>query len=74
MEKSEMGTDCKSEQLRLISPKEFKEQFAPTVGLPTVRELFRREDFPSVRMGARLYTTPAAATEWLRAMNGKGQS
>jgi len=56
------------EQLKLISPKEFREQFAPSVGLPTIRDLFNRSDFPAVRMGTRLYTTPAAAAAWLESM------
>jgi len=56
------------EQLKLISPKEFREQFAPSVGLPTIRDLFNRADFPAVRMGTRLYTTPAAAAAWLESM------
>jgi hypothetical protein len=60
-----------TEQLRLISPKEFRERYAPSVGLPTVRELFHRADFPSVQMGSRLYTTPAAAVKWLEAMGSQ---
>ena len=56
------------EQLKLISPKEFRERFAPSVGLPTIRDLFNRADFPAVRMGTRLYTTPAAAAAWLESM------
>jgi hypothetical protein len=60
-----------NEQLKLISPREFRETYAPNVGIPTIRELFHREDFPSVKMGTRLYTTPAAARAWLESL---GQS
>ncbi len=58
----------KNEQLKLISPKEFRDAYAPSVGLPTIRELFHRDDFPSVQMGSRLYTTPAAAKVWLESL------
>lgn len=58
--------------LQLMSPKEFKESFAPMLSVATCRELFYREDFPAVKIGQRLFTTPAAAKSYLEKLE-KGE-
>jgi len=50
---------------KMISPKEYKELFAPKIGIAKIRELFKEEGFPAVQIGAYHYTTVAAAKEWL---------
>jgi hypothetical protein len=53
---------------QVITPKQFRDQFAPGLSLPAVRNLFNIEGFPAVKMGERYYTTPAAALAWLQTM------
>lgn len=56
----------------VIGPKEFKQLYAPTMGIESVRSLFKTEGFPSFTTGTgepnkrvQLYTTVAAAEKWL---------
>jgi hypothetical protein len=55
-------------ELELISPSVFRDEFAPNMGLPSVRALFSLEDFPSVKLGNRHCTTRKAAKSWLSSM------
>ena len=58
--------------LQLLTPKEFRDEFAPSLSVESVRCLFRREGFPSIQLGKRYYTTRAAAVAWLSDMGGNG--
>jgi hypothetical protein len=55
-------------ELQLISPEAFRDVFAPSMGVTSVRELFRREDFPAIKIGNRYFTTIKAAEIWLSSM------
>lgn len=55
----------------LIGPKEFKELYAPQLGVETIREIFKKDDFPSVLIGKRRLTTRAAAETWLESVGEK---
>jgi hypothetical protein len=57
-----------NKELELISPSIFRDEFAPHMGLPSVRELFAREDFPGMKLGNRYCTTRKAAKTWLSSM------
>jgi len=58
------------DKYRLIGPKQFKEIYAPDVGEQSIRELFKTEGFPSIKIGTRSYTTQVAAEEYLRSLGG----
>jgi hypothetical protein len=53
----------------MISPREFRDLYAPGVGVPTIRELFHREKFPSVKIGDRWYSTREASERYLTHLN-----
>lgn len=55
-------------ELQLITTYEFQKEFAPLLGIGAVRELFRRENFPSEKIGNKYYTTRKAARMWLSTM------
>lgn len=57
--------------LKLISPEDFKETYANSVGIAAVRSLFKSEGFPSVKIGERYYTTHGAAKRYLQSLNDK---
>lgn len=49
---------------QMINPKQYKELFAPDIGIDKIRELFKDERFPAIKMGEYYYTTVAAAKEF----------
>jgi hypothetical protein len=65
--KSEV-TNMDIKELELITPQQFQKEFAPSVGINSIRELFRREEFPGIKLGTRFFTTREAAMKWLSTM------
>jgi hypothetical protein len=60
-----MTTERANAQLEMITPEQFRDEYAPKVGVPKIRELFASESFPAVVLGSRRYTTRRAAEDWL---------
>ena len=56
---------------KLMTPKEFKEVFAPMLSVTTCRELFRSREFPSTEVGQWVFTTYDAATKYLSEIEGE---
>lgn len=50
---------------KLLSPKEVKEMYFPDIGINTVRAMMKREGFPVIRNGIRLYAIAAKVDDWL---------
>ena len=55
---------------RLVDPKMVKEEFfngknMPCLSLPTVYELFKRADFPSIQIGRKWYAPRNLFIKWL---------
>ena len=55
---------------KLLSPEMVKEEFfngknMPCLALPSVYELFKREDFPSLRIGRKWYAPRNLFIKWL---------
>jgi hypothetical protein len=64
----QLNDNLNDKELQLITPEVFKKEFAPVMGMASVRELFRREGFPSIKSGNRYFTTRRAARMWLSSM------
>lgn len=50
---------------KLLSPKEVKEMYFPDIGINTVRAMMKREGFPVIRNGSRLYAIAGKIDAWL---------
>jgi hypothetical protein len=65
---------------KLLNPEMVKEEFfngknMPCLALPAVYELFKQEDFPSLRIGRKWYTPHNLFIKWLeeQAQNKTGK-
>lgn len=66
---SEVQTALQENQdLQLIGPDQFKEKYAVKIGIAAIRDLFKSDGFPSVKIGERYYTTDQAAREYLKSL------
>jgi hypothetical protein len=55
-------------ELQLINTYDFQKEFAPSVGIASIRALFQTENFPGMKIGNKYYTTMEAARRWLSTM------
>jgi hypothetical protein len=57
--------DVGRKELMLMTPEEFRDEYAPRISVKAARDLFHHPTFPLIKIGVRHYTTRKAASEWL---------